>query len=179
MGQPSKAPPTLSLGRSAPLPRGLRVDRRTTSHPRHARCLAGPDRQGHPERRARRGRDQRDASLHRGKGSPARRGSLHPTATGDQLRSGCERWMDWVTRAASEGRIQLIARMALAHCQFETLHPFTDSNGRIGRLAAVLQMLQEGALCSPVRSVSPWLKDHADEYRDHLLSVSRSGDWAP
>ncbi len=48
-----------------------------------------------------------------------------------------------------------------------------------GRLVAVLQIMREGALRSPVLSVSPWLKEHADEYRDHLLSVSVTGDWAP
>ena len=67
----------------------------------------------------------------------------------------------------------------MAHYQFETLHPFTDGNGRVGRLVAVLQMMREGALRSPVLSVSPWLKDRADEYRDHLLAVSTTGDWAP
>ena len=67
----------------------------------------------------------------------------------------------------------------MAHYQFECLHPFTDGNGRVGRLVAVLQILREGALRSPVLSLSPWLEEHADEYRDHLLAVSVSGDWAP
>ena len=40
-------------------------------------------------------------------------------------------------------------------------------------------MMHEGALHAPVLSVSPWLKDRADEYRDHLLAVSATGDWAP
>lgn len=76
-------------------------------------------------------------------------------------------------------QIQLIARVAMAHYQFETLHPFTDGNGRLGRLIAVLQLMRERALRSPVLSVSSWLEDHADEYRDHLSAVSTSGDWAP
>ncbi len=73
----------------------------------------------------------------------------------------------------------MIARIAMAHYQFEALHPFTDGNGRLGRLVAVLQLLHEGALRSPVLSVSPWLKDRADEYRDHLLRVGSTGAWAP
>jgi len=60
----------------------------------------------------------------------------------------------------------------MAHYHFEALHPFTDGNGRVGRLVAVLQMLREGALRSPVLSVSPWLEERADDYRDHLLNVS-------
>ena len=67
----------------------------------------------------------------------------------------------------------------MAHYQFEALHPFTDGNGRLGRLVTVLQMMREGALRSPVLSVSPWLKDRADEYRDRLLAVSYTGKWAP
>jgi Fic family protein len=67
----------------------------------------------------------------------------------------------------------------MAHYQFETLHPFTDGNGRIGRLTAILHLIREGALHSPVLSVSPWLKDHAEAYRDHLLAVSQSGRWGP
>ncbi|MBK5223187.1 MAG: Fic family protein [Acidimicrobiia bacterium] len=102
-----------------------------------------------------------------------------PPPPGDQLRAMCERWVDWLSATEPVEQIQLIARVAMAHYQFETLHPFTDGNGRVGRLVAILQVMREGALRSPVLSVSPWLKDHADEYRDHLLAVSTTGDWAP
>ncbi len=102
-----------------------------------------------------------------------------PPPPGDQLRAMCERWVEWLSAPQPVERIQLIARVAMAHYQFETLHPFTDGNGRVGRLVAILQMMREGALRSPVLSVSAWLKDRADEYRDHLLAVSTTGDWAP
>ena len=102
-----------------------------------------------------------------------------PPPPGDQLRAMCERWITWLSATAPVEQIQLLPRVAIAHAQFETLHPFTDGNGRVGRLVAVLQLLHEGALRSPVLSVSPWLKDRADEYRDHLLAVSTTGDWAP
>ncbi|MBS1846800.1 MAG: Fic family protein [Actinobacteria bacterium] len=102
-----------------------------------------------------------------------------PPPPGDQLRAMCERWADWLRNTKPVEQIQLIARVAMAHYQFETLHPFTDGNGRVGRLVAILQLMYEGALRSPVLSVSPWLKDRADEYRDHLLAVTTTGDWAP
>ena len=102
-----------------------------------------------------------------------------PPPPGDHLRAGCERWVAWLTAPAPVAHIQMIARVAMAHYQLESLHPFTDGNGRIGRLVAILQMMREKALRSPVLSVSPWLKDHADAYRDHLLAVSQSGEWAP
>ncbi len=113
------------------------------------------------------------------KNRPVREARFIPPPPGDQLRAMCERWVDWLTAPRPVGQIQLIARVAMAHYQFETLHPFTDGNGRLGRLVAVLQMMRDGALHSPVLSISPWLKDRADEYRDHLLAVSGSGDWAP
>lgn len=102
-----------------------------------------------------------------------------PPPPGDQLRAMCERWLTWLSATGPVEQIQLLPRVAMAHYQFETLHPFTDGNGRVGRLVAVLQLLHEGALRSPVLSVSPWLKDRADEYRDHLLAVSMTGDWGP
>jgi Fic family protein len=102
-----------------------------------------------------------------------------PPPPGDQLRAMCETWVGWLSAPKPVEQIQLIARVAMAHYQFETLHPFTDGNGRVGRLVAILQMMREGALRSPVLSVSSWLKDRADEYRDHLLAVSATGDWAP
>jgi Fic family protein len=102
-----------------------------------------------------------------------------PPPPGDHLRSSCERWLAWLTAPAPKANIQLIARIAMAHYQLESLHPFSDGNGRIGRLVSILQMMREGALRSPVLSVSSWLKDHADAYRDHLLAVSQSGEWAP
>lgn len=102
-----------------------------------------------------------------------------PPPPGDQLVAMCERWLAWLTDPAPAQNIQLIARLAMAHYQFETLHPFTDGNGRLGRLVAVLQLLREGALRFPVLAVSPWLEERADEYRNHLFAVSETGDWSP
>ncbi len=102
-----------------------------------------------------------------------------PPPPGDQLRVLLEQWVAWLTAPEPVEQIQLIARVAMAHYQFESIHPFTDGNGRVGRLVTILQMMSEGALRSPVLSVSPWLRDRADEYRDHLLGVSTTGEWAP
>jgi len=113
------------------------------------------------------------------KNRPVSEARFIPPPPGDRLRALCERWVDWLSVPRPVEQIQLIARVAMAHYQFETLHPFTDGNGRVGRLVAILQMMREGALRAPVLSVSPWLKDRADEYRDHLLAVSTTGDWAP
>lgn len=110
---------------------------------------------------------------------PVEEARFIPPPPGDQLRAMCERWVAWLTDPEARQNIQLIARIAMAHYQFETLHPFTDGNGRLGRLIAVLQLLREDALRSPVLAISPWLEERADEYRGHLFAVSDTGDWAP
>lgn len=102
-----------------------------------------------------------------------------PPPPGDQLKAMLESWVAWLTEPAATEHIQLIARVAIAHYHFEVLHPFTDGNGRLGRLIAVLQLLREGALRSPVLALSPWLEERADQYRDNLFDVSDTGDWAP
>jgi Fic family protein len=101
-----------------------------------------------------------------------------PPPPGDQLQALYEEWLGWLTDPVAIEQLHVIIRLAMGHYQFETIHPYTDGNGRLGRLVTVLQLLQEGHLRSPVLSVSTWLKDHATEYRDHLLNVSRTGDWA-
>jgi Fic family protein len=115
-------------------------------------------------------------------GAPNRRvgeARFVPPPHGDELRAMCERWIEWLTDPEVTAHIPVVARLAMAHYQFETIHPYTDGNGRLGRLVAVLQLLREGTLRSPVLAISPWLEERKDEYRDHLLTVSMTGDWDP
>lgn len=74
-------------------------------------------------------------------------------------------------RGAEEG----LVRIALAHYQFETIHPFADGNGRTGRLLAALQMVWEGVLGLPFVYVSPVLERRRQDYYDGLLRVSQRG----
>jgi len=66
---------------------------------------------------------------------------------------------------------------AIAHYQFETIHPFEDGNGRIGRLLVALQLLGRKVLDRPLLYVGPYMEAHEDGYRDGLLRVSTEGDW--
>ena len=66
---------------------------------------------------------------------------------------------------------------ALAHFQFETLHPLSDGNGRIGRLLIVLQLMKQRVLREPILVVSPWFEARRREYRDGVLALSETGDW--
>ena len=66
---------------------------------------------------------------------------------------------------------------ALAHLQFETIHPFLDGNGRVGRLMIALLLHEEKVLRQPLLYLSLYFKQHRDEYYRHLDSVRRDGDW--
>lgn len=67
--------------------------------------------------------------------------------------------------------------MALAHVQFETIHPFLDGNGRVGRLLIALQLAAEGLLRQPLLYVSLYFKEHRRTYYELLNRVRETGDW--
>jgi len=74
-------------------------------------------------------------------------------------------------------RTSAIVKAALAHVQFETIHPFLDGNGRVGRLLITLVLCGEGVLREPLLYLSLFLKQHRSEYYDLLDVVRREGDW--
>ena len=100
-----------------------------------------------------------------------------PPPPGPDLEAGLQQLVDWVRRAPDD--IPMLARVALAHYQFEALHPYSDGNGRIGRLFMLLQLTSEGALRHPTLSISPWLEQRRDDYVDGLLRVSQTGAFDP
>ncbi len=71
----------------------------------------------------------------------------------------------------------LLLRLAYIHYQFETIHPFEDGNGRLGRLLVPLLMVHWGLLPQPLFNLSAYLDRNRDEYCDLLLAVSREGAW--
>jgi Fic family protein len=107
--------------------------------------------------------------------APIEEARFVPAPFGDQLRAGFERWVEWVN--ASERELPPVVQAALGHYQFETLHPFSDGNGRIGRLAIVLQLMRQGVLKHPLLVVSPWFEARRTDYQDRLLGLSLTGDW--
>jgi len=71
----------------------------------------------------------------------------------------------------------LLIKAALAHVQFETIHPFLDGNGRLGRLLITFLFCAEGALREPLLYLSLYLKKHRGQYYDLLQAVRLAGDW--
>ena len=67
--------------------------------------------------------------------------------------------------------------IALAHYQFEAIHPFRDGNGRIGRLLVALQIIASGMLPDAILHISPVLDTRRDEYVERMLRVSTEGRW--
>ncbi len=70
-----------------------------------------------------------------------------------------------------------LLKAAMAHVQFETIHPFLDGNGRTGRLLIALILHHEGVLRQPLLYLSLYFKDHRAEYYRLLDTVRRTGDW--
>ncbi len=73
--------------------------------------------------------------------------------------------------------IPALLRAGLAHVQFETIHPFLDGNGRVGRLLITMLLCHAGLLREPLLYLSLYLKHHRSEYYDLLDVVRKTGDW--
>jgi Fic family protein len=86
--------------------------------------------------------------------------------------SHLERWLH-----DEPERTPPLIKAALSHVQFETIHPFLDGNGRVGRLLITLLLCVEGILAEPLLYVSLYLKQHRAEYYALLDRVRRDGDW--
>lgn len=97
-----------------------------------------------------------------------------PAPADDRLKAGLDAWEQWLRKPSD---LPAVVRAAMAHYQFETLHPFHDGNGRIGRLAILLQLMTERALREALLEVSPWLEARRAEYQDQLFALSKTGNW--
>ena len=95
---------------------------------------------------------------------------------------------DYMTQAMSDlehymnrdtpfGETDALVRAALLHYQFETIHPFLDGNGRVGRLLVTLFLLEKGVLTKPSLYISYFLKRNRVEYYDRMTQVRVEGDY--
>ena len=108
------------------------------------------------------------------KGCSVKDATYVPPPPGKQLEDGMDQWEKWVNQTSD---LHVVVKIAIAHYQFEALHPFTDGNGRIGRLIAILQLIEADVLAGPILNLSPHFERKSEEYRFRLREVSISGDW--
>lgn len=99
-----------------------------------------------------------------------------PPPPGDQLRAGVDELLAWMNEPPP---LPTVVQAALAHYQFETLHPYSDGNGRLGRLLVIVQLLRGAVIREPLLVVSPWFEARRRAYQEHLLELSVTGDWDP
>src|SRR5262249_28954286 len=84
---------------------------------------------------------------------------------------------DLVDFLRNQRALPVIVQLALMHYQFETIHPFNDGNGRVGRLLITLMLCERQVLPQPLLYLSAFFEQHRDDYYDHLLNVSRRAAW--
>ena len=97
-----------------------------------------------------------------------------PPVGEDVLRTMLANWERFLHNAVE---IDPLIRMAVTHYQFEAIHPFTDGNGRTGRIVNSLFLIQEGLLTLPILYLSRYIIQHKADYYRLLLQVTREQDW--
>lgn len=137
----------------------------------HKRLLAGVGRDRGQQKRP--GEFKRDQNMIGGyKLKNARFIPPPPTETENAMFE-LEKYLNRLDKEAASALID----MALAHYQLETIHPFADGNGRIGRMLVSLMAITENLLEMPVLYLSPELEGRKDEYIDLMYQVSSTGAW--
>jgi len=84
---------------------------------------------------------------------------------------------DWEKFLHEKDKIPLLVKIGLAHAQFETIHPFLDGNGRVGRLLITLLLCEKQVLLKPVLYLSHYFKENRQEYYDLLQATRDKGNW--
>lgn len=84
-------------------------------------------------------------------------------------------WERWIHRE----ELPILIRVAIGHYQFETIHPYTDGNGRLGRLLAVLQLIESGLMRHHLMTISGYFERDKAAYTGHLQRVRETGEFDP
>lgn len=96
-----------------------------------------------------------------------------PIGAGEELQQGISRLEKFI----HDEEIDFLIQTALAHLEFEALHPFKDGNGRVGRMIITLNLWDKKKISGPHFYISDYLEQNRDEYIDRLRRVSENGEW--
>lgn len=91
----------------------------------------------------------------------------------DKLEDGMARWERYI----NDDEVPSLIKVSVAHAEFESLHPFRDGNGRMGRMIVPLMLREEGVIANPCFYLSEFFEHRNEEYQDRLLAVSSDDDW--
>ena len=108
-------------------------------------------------------------------GCPIEQASFVPIPQ-EQLSAGLERWTAFV---GSRQEPDPLVQLAIAHAEFEALHPFKDGNGRLGRMIIPLFLFERSVLGGPNFYMSGYLEARRDQYIESMRAISRDGAWTP
>ncbi len=86
---------------------------------------------------------------------------------------------NWERYIHDEDHVDPLIKLAVMHYQFEAIHPFTDGNGRTGRVLNLLFLVEKGLLTIPVLYLSDYIIRHKADYYRHLLAVTTDATWEP
>lgn len=103
-----------------------------------------------------------------------RRKILFVPISPERLEDGLGKWFDFI----NSDLYQVLIMVAIAHLEFEALHPFKDGNGRIGRMLITLLLWNNGVISAPHFYISAYFEQNRDEYIDRMRDVSRSDRWS-
>jgi len=106
-------------------------------------------------------------------GCPMKEAGFVPIAP-EHLQAGMDQWEKYLHNPMEK---DTLIQLAIAHVEFEALHPFEDGNGRLGRMLIPLFLYQRKLLASPDFYMSGYLETNRDEYQERLRAVSRANDW--
>jgi Fic family protein len=119
------------------------------------------------------GEFRRDQNWVGADGAPIGRATFVPPAVAD-MHSALDQFERFLHE---EQQLPVLMHVGLAHAQFETIHPFMDGNGRVGRLLITFLLVHRGVLHRPLLYLSHYLKRHRAEYYDRLMAIRQRGDW--
>lgn len=92
----------------------------------------------------------------------------------EEMKDGLGEWESFIH---DQQPMPTLIKVALAHAQFETIHPFLDRNGRVGRLLITFLLVESEILVRPLLYLSHFFKQHRQDYYDHLQAVRDEGAW--